>query len=567
MQKRALLKIVDQFGANKTMRLEKRVFTIGRRPENDLVLLSSAVSRDHGAIVYEGDRYYLVDKASKSGLYVNGKPITRCELNHLDKIAVGGHDDCQIQFFDESASMIFTSSESLNLSQSEAIRKVSANEELQRLARYVEINQAFRFSLTPDDVLCLIVDAAIEMAHAERGCLILKNEEGQLEFKIARDSNRNLLSGTDFQLSQTVVSEAFKDNRTVVLTDCLENNDRLGQSVSELNLRSIVCVPLRHFRMNQTIGVTAVGKHETVGVLYVDSRHTRGSFSKTSLKLLESLAFEASKSLESVRLMQEEQAKKQLEHEIATAREVQVALLPTSFVQPAHFEVAAHSIPCRYVGGDFYDLLTLEDGRAALLLGDVSGKGISAALLASMAQGIIQALFDSQLSLSALLTSLNRVLVRKSDDNRFITLFCALIDTDGTFTFANAGHNPAILVRANGETELLSTGSMLLGAFEDAKYQTQQTKLGPGDVVVTFSDGVTEAVNAANQMFGDMRLTQLVKDSVGLSAKEIKDRIEQNVLAFTRGLPQGDDITLIALKMRSLDPFAATLAPSLLPPD
>ncbi len=404
------------------------------------------------------------------------------------------------------------------------------------------------------------------MAKAERGCLLLKNEAGQLEFKIARDSKRNLLSGADFQMSQTVVAETFKENRTVVVTDCLEDNQGARQSVYNLNLRSIVCVPLRHFRMNETTGATSILKHDTIGVLYVDSRLTRGTFSKSSLTLLESLAFEASKSLESVRLMQEEQGKKRLEHEFATAREVQVALLPTSFVQPAHFEVAAHSIPCRYVGGDFYDLLTLEDGRSALLLGDVSGKGISAALLASMAQGIIQALFDSQLSLSALLTSLNRVLVRKSDSNRFITLFCALIDPDGTFTFANAGHNPAILVRADGKTELLSTGSMLLGAFEDVKYQTQQTKLGPGDVVLTFSDGVTEAVNAANQMFGDMRLEQLVKDSIGLSAKEIKDRIEQEVLTFTRGLPQGDDITLIALKMRDVDPFAATLAPSLLQP-
>jgi sigma-B regulation protein RsbU (phosphoserine phosphatase) len=565
MQKPALLKIVDQFGVKKSMRLEKRVFTIGRRPENDLVLLSSGVSRDHGAIVYDGDHYYLVDKGSKSGLFVNGQPITRCELHHLDKIAVGGHDDCQIEFIEESASVIFSSPESLNLSQSDSAPGISANEELQRLARYVEINQAFKFSLTPDDVLCLIVDAAIEMAKAERGCLLLKNEAGQLEFKIARDSKRNLLSGTDFQMSQTVVAETFKENRTVVVTDCLEDNQGARQSVYNLNLRSIVCVPLRHFRMNETIGVTSILKHDTIGVLYVDSRHTR-TFSKSSLTLLESLAFEASKSLESVRLMQEEQGKKRLEHEFATAREVQVALLPTSFVQPAHFEVAAHSVPCRYVGGDFYDLLTLEDGRAALLLGDVSGKGISAALLASMAQGIIQALFDSQLSLSALLTSLNRVLVRKSDANRFITLFCALIDPDGTFTFANAGHNPAILVRANGKTELLSTGSMLLGAFEDVKYQTQQTKLGPGDVVVIFSDGVTEAVNAANQVFGDMRLEQLVRDSVGLRAKEIKDRIEQEVLAFTRGLPQGDDITLIALKMRDVDQFAATLAPSVLPP-
>ena len=150
------------------------------------------------------------------------------------------------------------------------------------------------------------------------------------------------------------------------------------------------------------------------------------------------------------------------------------------------------------------------------------------------------------------LTSLHRVLVRKSDVNRFITLFCALIAPDGTFSFVNAGHNPPILVRANGQTELLSTGSMLLGAFDFAEFHTRETKLEPSDVVVVFSDGVTEAVNTANQLFGDQRLEELIKESASLSAKEIKDRIEQEVRAFTRDVPQRDDITMIALKMRSL---------------
>lgn len=553
MQKPALLKIVDQFGGRKTLPLEKRVFTIGRRPENDLMLLSSGVSRDHGAIVYDNETYCLVDKASKSGLFVNGQRITRCELHHLDQISVGGHDDCQIQFLEESVPVIFESSHSLNLSQLGHASGASANEELQQLARYVEVHQAFKFSLTPDDVLCLIVDAAIEIANAERGCLMLKNDAGQLEFKVARDSNRNLLSGADFQMSRTVVQEAFNEKRTVVVTDYLENNQTTGRSVSDLNLRRIACVPLRHFQMNETtMGLTETVKHNTIGVLYVDSRKTRGAFSKTSLQLLESLAFEASKSLESVRLMHEEQEKKRFEREFATAREVQLALLPTTFVQPAHFEVSAHSLPCRYVGGDFYDLLTLEDGRAVLILGDVSGKGISAALIASMAQGVIYAQLNSGLSLPEVLTSLNRVLVQKSNANRFITLFCALIAPDGTFSFVNAGHNPAILVRANRETELLSTGSMLLGAFDFAEYHSQKTKLEPNDVLVVFSDGVTEAVDTTNQLFGDRRLEQLVRESVGLSAKDIKDRIEREVLEFTRGLPQGDDITLIALKMKSL---------------
>ena len=221
-------------------------------------------------------------------------------------------------------------------------------------------------------------------------------------------------------------------------------------------------------------------------------------------------------------------------------------------MQPPHFEVAAYSIPCRYVGGDFYDLFTLEDGRSVLILGDVSGKGISAALLASMAQGVIHALFHSGLSLPDVLTRLNRLLVRKSDVQRFLTLFCALIAPDGTVDFINAGHNPAILVRESGGTELLSSGSMLLGAFDFAEYHAHETKLEPGDVLVIFSDGVTEAANAANQLFGDQRLEQLVQQSASLSAQDIKGRIEQDVVKFTRGFPQSDDITLIALKMKSL---------------
>ncbi|HYE66877.1 MAG TPA: PP2C family protein-serine/threonine phosphatase, partial [Pyrinomonadaceae bacterium] len=323
------------------------------------------------------------------------------------------------------------------------------------------------------------------------------------------------------------------------------------QSVFDLNLRSIVCVPLRRFHMREGMDATSMLKYDVTGVLYVDSRQSSKAFSKTSLTLLESLAFEASKSLESMRLMQEEQEKQRLEREFNMAREVQVALLPTGFLQPDYFEVSAHSVPCRYVGGDFYDLITLRDGQAIFILADVSGKGISAALLASMAQGVMQAQFDSGFSLTEVVSNLNRVVVQKSEANRFITLFCAQLDREGNLTFVNAGHNPPILARADGRIELLSTKSMMLGAFDFAEYRASQTKLVPGDVLVAFSDGVTEAVNASNEMFGDERLERLVGSSIDLSAEQIKDRILKDVLAFTRGLPQSDDITLLALKMKS----------------
>ncbi|HKZ79001.1 MAG TPA: SpoIIE family protein phosphatase [Pyrinomonadaceae bacterium] len=553
MQKPALLRIVDQFGVDRLVPVKKRVFTIGRSLENDLHLLSNSVSRDHAAIVYDNDTYYLVDKGSKSGLFINGQRVTRCELHHQDKIGVGGHEG-QVEFLEETLRPIVESADGLNLSHSRRAAAVSAKEELQRLARYVEVNQAFKFSLTLDDVLCLIVDAAIEMADAERGCLLLRNDGDQLEFKIARDNKRNLLSGPEFQLSRTVVSEAFDEKRTVVVKDYLEGDQNTRHSVFNLNLRSIVCVPLRHFQISENgVNSTEMATHKIIGVLYVDSRKAHGEFSKSALTLLESLAFEASKSLESMRLMQQEQEKMQLEHEFATAREVQLALLPTTFEQPAHFEVSAHSIPCRYVGGDFYDLFTLQDGRSVVILGDVSGKGISAALLASMAQGVIQAQFNSGLSLQEVLASLNRVLVGKSDEKRFLTLFCALIASDGAVSFINAGHNPPILFRSGGAIEYLSSGSMMLGAFDFAEYHPNNTKLEPGDVLVIFSDGVTEAVNQANELFGELRLERLVRKSAGLNAQGIKDRITQGVLNFTEGLSQRDDTTLLVLKMRSFN--------------
>ena len=554
MQKPARLKIVNRFGVMRSLPLGKPVFTIGRKAENDLQLLSDSVSRQHAEIVYEDDAYYLVDIGSKRGTFVNDQQIARCALQHLDRIRIGGDEDQQIIFLDdtiERASAIFDSSPRLTLTPQQADRVTSANEELQKLARFIEVNQAFKFSLTPDDVLCLIVDAAIEITQAERGFLMLRNLSGDLEFKVARDDRRSWLEGADFAMSRSVVEESFKQNRSVIINDSREAASSIArESVRSLDLRSIACVPLRLFQMTENMDATTVLKRDAIGVLYVDSHVIGGTITETSIRLLESLAFEATKSLENVRLMHEEREKKQIEQELGVARQVQVALSPTAFKVPDYFEVAAHNIPSRYVGGDFYDFIPLRDERSAFAQGDVSGKGVAAALLAAMAQGALQAQFTSNLPLAEVVTSLNKVLVQRSASNRFITLFCATLDLDGHFTYINAGHNPPVLARANGDTETLTTKSVLLGAFDFVEYKPRQTRLAPGDVVVMYTDGVTEAVNADNQMFGDERLEKLVREGVHLSAEEIKQWIMDEVLNFTAGLPQGDDITLIVLKMR-----------------
>ena len=556
MQKPARLKIVNRFGVVRLMPLAKSVFTIGRKAENDLQLLSDTISRQHAEILYENDSYYLVDVGSKRGTFVNDQRVERCELQHLDSIRVGGDEDQQITFLDdtiERASAIFDSTPRLTLTAPTPDRErvTSANEELQKLSRFIEVNQAFKFSLTPDDVLCLIVDAAVEITQAERGFLMLRNSKGDLEFKVARDRNRNWLEGNDFAMSRSVVEEAFKQNRSVIINDSHEAQSQFSrESVRSLDLRSIACIPLRRFQMSENMDATTMLKRDVIGVLYVDSHVIGGTITQTSLRLLESLAFEATKSLESVRLLHEEQEKKQIEQELGMARQVQVALSPIAFKVPEHFEIAAHNIPSRYVGGDFYDFIPIQDRRSAFALGDVSGKGMAAALLAAMAQGALQAQFTSNLSLSEVVASLNKVLVQRSASNRFITLFCATLDPDGQFTYINAGHNLPILARADGQTETLTTKSVLLGAFDFVEYKPRQTRLAPGDVVVMYTDGVTEAVNTDNQMFGEERLEKLVKDCISLSAEGIKQRILNEVLVFTAGLPQGDDITLIVLKMK-----------------
>ncbi len=556
MQKSAQLKIINRFGVTRFLPLGKPVFTIGRKAENDLQLLSDTVSRQHAEIQYENDTYFVVDVGSKRGTYVNDQRVERCALHHQDRLRIGGDDEQQIIFLDdtvENASAIFNSSPNLTLSQPSKDRTptASANEELQKLARFVEVNQAFKFSLTPDDVLLLIVDAAIEITQAERGFLMLLNAEGNLEFKVARDRNRNSVIGNEFEMSRSVVEESFKQNRSVIINDSKITMAGLPRdSVRNLSLRSIACIPLRRFQMTENMDTTTILKRDVIGVLYVDSSVSGGMLTQTSLKLLESLAFEATKSLESVRLMHEEAEKKNLEQELGMAREVQIALLPSAIKALDHFEVAAHNIPSRYVGGDFYDLVPLKDNRFVFVLGDVSGKGVAAALLAAMAQGALQVQFASNLPLTDVINSVNKMLAHRSESNRFVTLFCAVLDREGHFTYINAGHNPPILARTSGETEILTTKSVLLGAFDFIEYKPLQTRLKPGDVVVMYTDGVTEAVNNDNEMFSDERLEELVKASIHLSAEQIKQRILDEVLSFTRGLPQGDDITLIVLKLK-----------------
>jgi len=552
MEKTARLKVTDSFGVKKTIPLSKPVFTIGRMVDNDLQVMSNSASRRHGSIVYENGVYYLVDNESTSGTFINGKRIKRTELHNRDRITLGRVDDYQIQFIASDAATggpVF-SSDQFRLDSTGGSPAATAEEQLKNLARYVEINQAFKFSLTPDDVLRLIVDAAIELAGAERGLIMLRDSKGSMSFKIARDNKKTDVQRRDFALSTSVVRKVLKSKRTVVLNIAENESSDPSQSVMLLGLRTAICIPLLRFQMQHDINVTSTHQTELIGILYLDSRMVGGKLSQTSMRLLESLGFEASKALESVRLMSEAEDKQRMEREFETAHEVQMALMPISSVKTERFDLVAHSIPCRYVGGDFYDLIKLPNGVVSMTLADVSGKGISAALLASVAQGVIEAQFSSEHTPAEVAGTLNQVIVSRSDASRFITMFSALLDNEGNLAWVNAGHNPPILARRDGRTEELATKSLVIGAFDFAEYRVSHTKLESGDVLFCFTDGVTEAANTSGEIFGDERLLELIRKSVHSTAEQIRDLVLEEIVYFTSGLPQGDDVTVIALKMK-----------------
>jgi sigma-B regulation protein RsbU (phosphoserine phosphatase) len=204
---------------------------------------------------------------------------------------------------------------------------------------------------------------------------------------------------------------------------------------------------------------------------------------------------------------------------------------------------------CRTVGGDYYGFFPYPDGRAALALGDVSGKGMPAALMVMGLQARLQVLAEDPHDLSSLVTRLNKITCANCPSNRFITFFIALANpATGDFAFANAGHNPPIIVRASGEIEMLEGGGPVLGILPVAKYAEQNARLGKGDLLVIYSDGITEATDLAEDEYGEERLTEVVRQRRAENAEAIVNAVTESVNRFAGGAPQADDITLIVAK-------------------
>jgi len=326
------------------------------------------------------------------------------------------------------------------------------------------------------------------------------------------------------------------------------------QTVAQLELRSVVCVPLVKLgtsRTDQTAELTAA--NETLGLLYIDSRAAEADLSSGKRELLQTLALEASTILENARLLEGERARQRIEEELSIARTIQESLLPRELPSTGWLRAAGRSLPSHQVGGDYFDLHRADPSTWALVNADVSGKGVSSALLASLLQGVFLATVHAAQALEEAMTRINHFLLERTQGEKYATMFYATLDASGHLRYVNAGHCPPLLVKAAGGAQLLRATGPPVGLLEEAVYEAAEIKLSPGDILVLYTDGITEAENSEGEYFGDERLRAAVLSSSGRGCQELHESLDRAVTDFSQGAVQKDDMTMLVVEYNPKD--------------
>jgi serine phosphatase RsbU (regulator of sigma subunit) len=371
---------------------------------------------------------------------------------------------------------------------------------------------------------------------------------GELEFKLARGRGRLTLPGGSFMTSRKIPEEVFRTGEARIVADLLDGElANVHMGTVALGIRHVLCVPLDVVRYVDD--ATAIGPiaSRRIGVLYLDSRERGALLAASTRGALETLAAEASLAIENARLYRSALEKAKLEQDIRIAAEIQQALLPKPRHGGAFFETAATTIPCRSIGGDFYDVIDLAGDVLGFALGDVAGKGPPAALLSALVQGIIAAQTTSSDGPSATLARVNKAMIRRAVAARYATMFYGELHADGRLVYGNAGHNPPIVMGAGGTVRRLDAGGPPVGLFDGIPYDSGEVQLSAGDRVIVFSDGVSEACNLLDEEFSDARIIALASALEDPSPAALVDALIAEVRSFTGAAPQGDDITALVV--------------------
>jgi sigma-B regulation protein RsbU (phosphoserine phosphatase) len=549
----AVLEVVSPDGARRYARITQTPFMIGRGAEtgNHLQLSDRRISRNCAAVVIEANRFYVEDRGQRRGLFVNGEKVESRELQDGDAISFGLDDSYEIIFRSNSGANETSLPNLLT-----RIEHITSSEPtgggLLKLKRLLEATSLLHSQLPLDVVLGHMLDHAVSVTDADRGLLLEVDVLGALKVKLARRSGGLRLPPESLTPSQTAIQLALKQQSPVITEDLAqaEMDLQAAQSIVAQRLRAVVVIPLYAMtRANTQESMVNVKRGDFLGVLYLDSRRP-AAFSKLDRQILDALAADAASILDNARLVERERERQRMEEQINIARDIQQALLPRDFREFPHLAVNGYNLPCLSVGGDYFDVFPISEGRTAFLIADVSGKGLGAALLTTMLQGALSAMTLGT-DPARVFNHVNRFLCGHAEVGRYATMFFGIIDDDGHLEFINAGHPSPFLIRNGVAEEAFTEGSFPVGLVPEAEYTAACLKLEPGDTLVLFSDGVTEAMDPNDELYGVPRLKQVLTGLAECPLEEIQKCVLESVENFARGAHQADDLTLLVVRYRA----------------
>lgn len=529
--------------------LDEGLHVMGRAADCAVVLPESSVSRRHAELEYGGGRARVRDLGSHNGTHVNGALVVgwhdlaagdQLTLGRAVFAVAGANLESQalltIVGDRHSTGVAITWQEATGRTEGPPGQARRAGKRAELFAVLAEAGSLLVTPGSPEELFEPILDLVDAAVMPERALIaLIDDRSGEPQVRASRVRGGG--QAPNLMLSRTVINRVLGERVSFLIEDA--QNDLAFQaqmSIVSQGVRTALAAPL-------------FDNENVIGLLYADSADAQARYTTDELKAFTLLANCVAVALSHARYHAVEAEKQRLEGELGAARGIMQALLPEEAPALAGWELVPHLVPCTEVGGDLYDVFTLPDGRVMVAVGDVSGKGLGAALLVSSLLPLLRGLAGPCDDIAALVGRLDAVLFPVTDPVRYATLFVGVLDpATGRFEYVNAGHNPPYVVRADGALEALATTGLPVALVGVGAWQSRALTLAPGELLVLFTDGIPEAWNAAEDEYGEERLQAVLARAKGAPAAAVRDAVLDDLRAFVGGAPASDDVTLMLVR-------------------
>lgn len=526
--------VVVVSGEERRVPLGQPMYTVGRKLDRDIILPDTRISREHAVIVQEEDGYYVIDRGSRSGTFVNGIRRERQKLEENDRIDFGTED----------VYLIFSPTRRTSavqfLSQVSMPSSAAGGSDLEKLRLFLEAARQLKTTGLLEDVLVTLLDSTLQLTKAERAFVFLRATDGTLRMAAGRNGKGDTLR-SDANISRSILEEAAAGDAEFMVGDTSKSADLAARaSIMALDLRTVIAIPLRGSqRQVSKTGKQADKKNNVLGVLYLDSRFASRDLPSVSHDILRAIAGQAAGLLENAQLVEAEEAARKARQEMSIAASIQQRLMTVRIPEVPYATICGRNVPCEGVGGDFFDVVRTREALAFVVT-DICGKGVPAALLASVLQGMMYLQLSQGAKLDEAVASVHAFLCEKDVGEKYATMLVARLWPSGALEYVNCGHVPPKLI--SRKAKLPDVVNPPVGLLPDATFESVHLQLEPGDRFVVVTDGVVEAENAEGEPFGYERFHAAA--SAGF------EEVFRGVREFCGACPLQDDCTVVEVAYR-----------------